>query len=224
MKGEHVQGGGVMIWSYTHHAVELMRTVLDLSEQNRMIIAIPLIRLMTEDAMTAVWLYLEPRNARAVVHEGFRQRRAAFQDILASGAAGFDDSDLDDANEILNAFADADLPAGRRLDARCKEIVDGFNVYCSWRVMSSYSHAGMAMGDFYLRETDEAPGIVLNPDAIMGQHEAWLGTAICMMIAALKACNEIDAKGHLRTQIERASAKMGVVGELRSTRDADPSG
>jgi len=219
MKTEYIQGGGPMIWSYAKHSIELMRTVLDLSEQNRMVIAIPLIRLVTENAMTSIWLYLEPGNARAMVHEGFRQRRAALQDILQTGVEGFDTSHVDDANRVLDDFADADLPAGRHFDQRCKEIVGGFNVYCSWRVMSSYSHAGMAMGDFYLFETAEAPGIGFNKGAVMDYHEAWLGTAVCMMIAAMKTCNEIDGKGRLRAQIERAMSRMNIGVELRSTRD-----
>jgi hypothetical protein len=219
MRNEYVQGGGPMIWSYAKHSVELMRTVLDLSEQNRMVIAIPLIRLVTENAMTSIWLYLEPDNARAMVHEGFRQRRAALQDILLTGAEGFDSSHVDDANRVLDEFADADLPAGRHFDQRCKEIVGGFSVYCSWRVMSSYSHAGLAMGDFYLFETDQAPGVGFNKVAVMDHHEAWLGTAICMLIAAMKACNEIDGKGRLRSQLDRAMRRMKIGVELRSTRD-----
>lgn len=217
MKTEYLQGGGPLIWSYTNHAVELMRTVLDLSGQDRMIIAIPLIRLMTECAMTSIWLYLEPDNARALLHEGFRQRRAAIQDILRAGFTGFDASDVAEAKQTLDDFADADLPAGRHFDQRCNEIVGGFDVYCSWRVMSSYSHAGMAMGDFYLREIEGFPGIALNGHAAMDEREAWLGTAICMMIASLKACNEIDGKGRLRTQLDRATSKIGIGVELRST-------
>ncbi len=55
-----------------------MRTIIELSEADRMLHAMPLIRLMVENAMTAIRLYLEPRNARAIIKEGFRQRRAAF--------------------------------------------------------------------------------------------------------------------------------------------------
>ncbi|MGN6127533.1 MAG: DUF5677 domain-containing protein, partial [Humibacter sp.] len=88
MKPEFAQGGGQVIWSYANHVVELMRTVLDLSEQDRMVIALPLIRLMVENAITSIWLYLEPENVRAVIHEGLRQRKAALENVLETAAEG----------------------------------------------------------------------------------------------------------------------------------------
>ncbi|BAS11754.1 hypothetical protein AHiyo8_00570 [Arthrobacter sp. Hiyo8] len=210
MKAEYVEGGGPMIWSYTNHVVELMRTVLDLSAQNRMIIAVPLIRLVVENAMTSIWLYLEPSNARAVIHEGFRLRKAAVENIIETGSDSVDKSQVDEIKQVLDEFADSDLPGGRHFEQRCRQIFDGLPVYCSWRVMSSFSHAGMAMGDFYLAETETAPGLAFRPDAELESHEAWLGTAVCMLLASLKACNEIDGKGSLRAQVERAAKKMGI--------------
>ncbi|GAA0423569.1 hypothetical protein HNR14_001392 [Leifsonia naganoensis] len=50
-------------------------------------------------------------------------------------------------------------------------------------------------------------------------HQAWLGTAICMLIAAMKTCNEIDGNGRLRTQLDRAMSRMNIGVELRSVRD-----
>jgi hypothetical protein len=209
VKTEFAAACGPVIWSYTNHVVELMRTVLDLSEQDRMIIAVPLIRLTVENSITSIWLYLEPDNVRAVIHEGFRQRRAAIGNLLETKAAGFDRTDIEHIDKVLEDL-DADLPGGRHFEQRCRDIVDGLPVYCTWRVMSSFSHAGMALGDFYLEETPEAPGLALRPDATVDGHEAWLGTAICMLIASLKVCNAIDGKSRLRAQVERAEKRMGL--------------
>lgn len=68
----------------------------------------------------------------------------------------------------------------------------------------------MALGDFYLAKTAEAPGLTLRPDATIDGHEAWLGTARCMMIASLKVRNGIDGKGRLPAQVERAEKRMGL--------------
>ncbi len=210
MKPEFARGGGQMIWSYTNHVVELMRTVLALSEQNRLVIALPLIRLMVENAVTSIWLYLEPENVRAVIHEGLRLRKAALENVLETAAEGYDQSDVDEVAEEMEEFAQHDLPAGRSFEQRCRSIAGGMDVYMSWRVLSSLSHAGMAMGDFYLEEIDQAPGIAFAPDVEAPNHEPWLGTAICMVIAALKTCNEIDGKGRLRAQVARAEKRMGI--------------
>jgi hypothetical protein len=210
MKIEYINQGGPLIWSYTQHSVELMRTILDLSAQDRMVIAVPLIRLMVENAMTSIWVYLSPPATRAVVHEGLRQQRAAIADIIKVGAEGFDESNLDEVNKKLKDFEGDNLPAGQHFDQRCKQIVAGLGVYASWRILSSLSHAGMALGDFYLVETHEPPYLILNEDARLDYHEAWFGTAICMLIVSMKACDLIDARGGHKTQLERAARRMGI--------------
>jgi hypothetical protein len=81
MKGEYDVGGPIL-WSFTNHVVNLMRTVLDLSEKDRGIIAVPLIRLIVENTMTGVWLYLEPSNTWAILTEGFQKRKAAINGVI----------------------------------------------------------------------------------------------------------------------------------------------
>jgi hypothetical protein len=81
-----------------------MRTVLALSEQNRLVIALPLIRLMVENAVTSIWLYLEPENVRAVIHEGLRLRKAALENVLETAAEGYDQSDVDEVAEEMEAY------------------------------------------------------------------------------------------------------------------------
>lgn len=214
MKREYADATGPVIWSYTQHVVELMRTVLDLSEQDRIVIAIPLIRLAVENTMTSIWMYLYPGAARAIIHEGLRTRRAGIKDILEVGAAGFDEAKLAEVEAQLEEFSDHALPAGRYFDKRCREIVDGLGVYATWRVYSGLSHAGLTLADFYLREipqTDTDPmGIAFDPDAKLSAHEAFLGSAVCMLIASLKICDQIDGEGRRKTQVERAAKKMGI--------------
>lgn len=210
---------GVVIWSYTKHVVELMRTVLDLSRSDRMVVAIPQIRLMTELTMTGVWLHLYPEKVRAIIHESLRQKRASIKDIIALGRDGFDDALLQTIEAQVDEFSDDADPAGKHFEARCREVADGLGVYATWRVMSSLSHPGLAMADFYLREADDEgvhpAGLTFQPDAKLNSHEAWLGTAICMLICALRACDLVDADGRRKTQIARAARRMGITAEFR---------
>lgn len=200
-------GGGAILWSFTNHVVNLMRTVLDLSEQNRVIIAVPLIRLMVENTMTGIWLYLEPNNTWAILNDGFRQRKAAMTGVIGINAEGFDQSDVEEIDRVLETFDSAPLPP---FEQRCNQIEGGKAIYVVYRMLSAYCHAGMAMGDFYLNEIEEEPGLERVPDATVANHEASLGTAICMLIAAMKLCDNIDYKGGLKSQIDRAAKKMGL--------------
>ncbi len=200
-------GGGPILWSFTNHVVNLMRTVLDLSEQNRGIIAVPLIRLMVENTMTGVWLYLEPANIWAILTEGFQKRKTAIIGVIKSETDGFDKSDVDKIDRILETFDKAALPP---FEQRCEQIEGGKPIYVIYRVLSTYCHAGMGMGDFYLKEIDEEPWLARVPDAELESHEAWLGTAVCMLLASMRLVDLIDHRGSLRAQVERAAKKMGV--------------
>lgn len=206
MKGEY-EVGGPILWSFTNHVVNLMRTVLDLSEKDRGIIAVPLIRLIVENTMTGMWLYLELSNTWAVLTEGFQKRRAAIKGVIEIEGEGFDKSDLDEIDQILKSLDSATLPP---FEQRCADIEGGKAIYVVYRVMSSYCHAGMALGDFYLGETEEDPGLERIPDARLPNHEAWLGAAVSMLIISMKLCDNIDYKGGLKSQLDRAAKRMGM--------------
>lgn len=214
IKNEYRESGPLIL-SYTQHVVELLRTILQLSAEDRIVIAVPLIRLTVENTMTAVWAYLAPSTAaRAVIREGFRLRRAAILDILKVGAAGFDEADLAKVEADLDEFSADKATEAEQFRALCDAIDGGLGIYATWRIMSSYSHAGMQLADHYLEEVPRSPeapdGVVFNPDAKLDQHEAWLGTAICMLIASMKLCNEIEVKGRIRDQVEKAARRMGI--------------
>jgi hypothetical protein len=206
MKGEYDVGGPIL-WSFTNHVVNLMRTVLDLSEKDRGIIAVPLIRLIVENTMTGMWLYLEPSNTWAILTEGFQKRKAAINGVIEIEGEGFDKSDVAEIDQILESLDSATLPP---FEQRCADIEGGKAIYVVYRVLSSYCHAGMALGDFYLGETEEYPGLERIPDARLPNHEAWLGAAVSMLIISMKLCDNIDYKGGLKSQLDRAAKRMGM--------------
>lgn len=199
--------GGPILWSFTNHVVNLMRTVLELSGQDRGIIAVPLIRLMVENTMTGMWLYLEPSNTWAILTEGFEKRKTAINNVIEIEGEGFDKSDIDEIDQILESLDSASLPP---FEQRCAAIEGGKAIYVAYRVLSSYCHAGMAIGDFYLRGIEEDPGLERVPDARLENHEAWLGTAVSMLIIAMKLCDNVDDKGGLKSQLDRAAKRMGM--------------
>lgn len=210
---------GPAIWSLANHSVELTRTILLLSEQNRLVVAVPLIRLLLENMITGVWLYLSPNSAPGLVHEGLRNRVAAIREVLGYGSAGFTEETLAEWTGYLDEFGADASREGRYFEQRCKAIVDGPAVYTTWRMASSLSHAGMSMIDFYLvqseRSDDNPLGISLNHNATLPSHEAWVGTAGCTLLGCMKSYDLISAKGRLKTQIAGGAKRMGVGLEFR---------
>ena len=214
MRSEFARGTGPMIWSLTNHTVELARTVVDLSAADRMVVALPLIRLCMENAMTAAWLLISPRAVDATVHEGMRQRRAAIRDLLDQGIEGFDADSMAAAESAVGEFAQGKSPEGQHIDRRFKAMKGGAKMYVSYRVASSLSHAGMTLGDFYLEEVPvslAAPaGLAFMPNKKMDSHEAWVGTAASMLVVAMTACDRTDSKRSQKNQLVKAAATLQI--------------
>jgi len=210
---EHAESG-VAIWSLANHSVELSRTVLLLSEQDRMIIAVPLIRLLLENMITAAWLYVSPEAARALVHEGLRNRVAAIREVVQRDIAGFTPDLLDEWKAQLDGFSGEDTAEGRHFEKRCRTLVDGPSVYTTWRVASALSHAGTTLSDFYLvavEKTDQNPiGIAVNRASILPFHEAWLGTTAWALIGSMKAFDLASAEHPFSAEIADGAARMGI--------------
>lgn len=214
IKSEYAQAAGPVIWSLANHSVELSRTILLLSEQNRLVIAVPLIRLLLENMITGAWLYLSPDNARALVHEGLRNRVAAIREVVGRSSPGFEPELLDEWAGYLDEFEQDANEQGRKFEKRCRAIVDGPDVYTTWRIASALSHAGLTMSDFYLVATKKSEhnplGIAFHSNATLPSHEAWIGTAACTLLGSMKTFDLISAKGRLKNQIADGAKRMGI--------------
>ena len=218
MKSEYARANGPMIWSLTHHTTRLARTVVHLSNSGDMLVAAPLIRLCIENAMTASWLLVGQDAASALIHEGLRQRKAAIDGILNHGGHSFDAADVERAADELDEFEGLGTGEGRHIEQRFTALVGGAEVYSTYRIASSLSHAGMVLADFYLRvvqKSEDAPlGIALNPDPDAEKSAAWLGTTAAMLALAMNAFNAIDKEGRQKSQVESALRQLGVSGEI----------
>ena len=58
------------------------------------------------------------------------------------------------------------------------QIVGGLSIYYRWRLLSTYSHAGMGLGDFYVKEIPEEPRLAFDSDAKLANHEAWWNCSV----------------------------------------------
>lgn len=208
-----------MIWSYAHHAVELLRLVVTLSEEDRLVLAVPQIRLLLELAMTSIWLYLNPDNAAgALIHEDLRQKKATVDEALKAGHEQLRDLVARLEAEQAPFLGDASRE-GQYIAHRFKAIDGGSEMYPLYRVLCGDSHATARLADFYLENHDRDKahplGIVLNPDAKLDSHESTLGIAISMTLCALKACDLVDAKGRRKSQLAKAAKRFGITLEFR---------
>lgn len=220
MKAEYANGAGPMIWSLTNHTVRLAQAVDILATDGvSLLVAVPLIRLCIDNAMTCAWLLVSDKAAGGLVHEGMRQRKAAIEGIVQRGVAGFDDSTLAEAIKELEEFTPMKLAEAQYIQRRFLALEDGAAMYDTYRIASSLSHAGAVLADSYLRtvpETQEFPlGVALDHNDELDNEESWLGITASMLTLALTACNQIDARGRMKTQLEKASKTLGVSMEIK---------
>ncbi|WP_336853372.1 hypothetical protein [Sinomonas albida] len=64
-----------------------------------------------------------------------------------------------------------------RTDVMSARSSEGY-IRCHWRLLSTYSHAGMGLGDFYVKEIPEEPRLAFDSDAKLANHEAWWNCSV----------------------------------------------
>ena len=214
MTSDYASGSGPVIWSLTNHTVELARTVVELSAADRMLVAMPLVRLIIENAMTIAWLYASPTATKALVHEGLRQRRRAIEHVVSLGAAGFDGDSIKKAADEQEEFVGFRSSQGSSLEQRFKALEGGDSMYSTYRMASALSHAGLTLADQYLIEipkTREYPlGISFAPDRTLDVGDAWLGTSATMLLLAMTTCDRVDESRHQKNQLAEAASKLDL--------------
>lgn len=218
---------GLVIWSLANHSVELSRSILDLSSRDRLVVSVPLIRLLIENLVTSEWLYLMPDAGRALIHEGLRTRVAGMREATERGTDGFTQESLDSwMTELASVAADASFE-GRSFQARCHALVGGDALYTTWRVASALSHAGLAMSDFYVvpsEASDENPlGVGVARGRKLPGHEHWLGVAAAALLRTIKAYDLVSLPHGFAGSLDACARELGVNLDVRLA-DGDSSG
>ena len=136
--------------SQAHHSAT---AALQLLQQGRSLVAMPLVRMTYECAIDAHWVSQEPDAAKAFMNEDMRQRRNLAQQLRkASGlghlAAPIEAQLLDELETNSNA---------RHFSTICADLSPGGDdAYAAYRMMSQYSHPSILIADAYVLEGDDA--------------------------------------------------------------------
>lgn len=81
----------VVVRGLAAHAVDCARGVLTLYEAGQPVAAVPLIRALLEDAVTAGWVLVVPEGWKALVSEGSRTRAAVLDDAMRANIGRVDE-------------------------------------------------------------------------------------------------------------------------------------
>lgn len=131
-------GRFVAIHSLVAHAHRLGGAALVLSDAERPLEAMPIVRLAFESSITAMWLAQNEEGGRAFANQFGRQQRAVRQSLLESKNPAFTSGGKDlpyvDASD-LHSNSDAQARAFQQM---CEGFNGGSDLCIYYRLMASY--------------------------------------------------------------------------------------
>lgn len=211
-------GRFVAIHSLAAHVHRLGGAALMLSDAERPLEAMPLVRLAFESAITAMWLAQNEEGGRAFVNEFGRQQRAMRQALLKSSnptfASGGNDLPYVDASDL---HSNSDVQA-RAFQQMCEDFNGGTDLYIYYRLMSSYSHPGVRLVEEYIVPTDDGDDVkgLLNVPRF-SPNGMWLFMLAASLIWAGTAFDYIEVTRKRRSELRTAARTIGVVRDLQLT-------
>lgn len=222
-KGQRITGNDVArvtsVYGLARHVHELARAVCLLLSQEHTNAAIPLVRTLYENALTAAWLVQSEgdHGIRAFVHEHARIRRAlqndafrAASEVFREGASEIADTDptpyLGSADSVRN-FHDVCLdlkPAGK-------------DAFIYFRLFSNFSHASPKVADLYFERTTDKSG----PPTYLHEPEDGVPVNVLLFFTAASLVWAARAYSYLlkdkqyRSFLRSCARELGVDAELK---------
>jgi hypothetical protein len=203
----------------TRHVHETASSVLLLTEAGQVNSALPLVRLMYECALNAVWLMQskDDHGIKALLDEHSRNRLAIQRDARQAASQVFRDGADDVADTDREPYAGS-LDSTRNFENICKDLSPGgTDAYIFYRLLSSFSHASLEVSEFYyLKALPETPGLPqrrlkprrpLNPDTLL------FFAATSMVWSARAFTYSSHNKAH-RSVLRHAAGRLEISAEL----------
>jgi hypothetical protein len=198
-----------VVFAHVAHTVQLATAVADLHRAERGLVMMPLIRQVIECSVRAVWLEQYRENVRAVVREGYRQRRNMVDSAV--NAAWLESSE-DLGQDAAAALDDDDkATSGRSFERICSEIDGGERQYALYRLASALTHAGTDLVDHYLEPSENvSSGIRFVTDPTFKSADAWLGITAQHTLVAVYAWDRVESGRPYRTGLREWAEEFGV--------------
>jgi hypothetical protein len=215
----------VLIRGLTAHAVDSARAVLTLYQAKQPVAALPIVRLLMEDALTAAWLLADADAWRSFISDGSRQRAVALRKILSRGGG---DSQAEIAERLKESEELVDNlggPTNHNIEQRFR-VLDGGDggLYLMYRLASSFSHASPSIIDLYTGTDERTPlGVYYRGHAAHNTAAMWIGATAGNLLHALNVWDICQADHPDRDQLHAIADRLSLRTEFTvatSTPDA----
>lgn len=207
-----------LVYALTAHAYDLGRFLRGtLDDSPRMpLAAMPTARAIFESSITACWSAHNPEGAAAIGNEYGRQQNNLSESLRKANTAIW--------REVAEQVADRDLEPdpnssdaqARYMNQRASDLVGGPDLYALYRMMSTYSHAGIKIADEYVHPT---PGDPVHPFHLKPQAEplieGWLAIVASCLVWSARAVLYIAPDKVYRNHLRRIARDLGSAEELQ---------
>ncbi|MHC2186911.1 hypothetical protein ACVLV4_002578 [Rathayibacter agropyri] len=192
------------------HAVDCGRATLTLYNAKQPAPAVPVIRTLMEDAITAHWLLINPEGWKGLMLDGAKNRKTVMGGILNRDPSGDTAADL-----LAKASAQMDEysahGSGWPFEQRARAVTGSDEMYLLYRLASNLSHAGAGVVDLYTGEQpDAALQVAFIPYASHGSAAGWLKVATALLLRALLAWDYVVVGRPLESQLTPVAERLGV--------------
>jgi hypothetical protein len=137
------------VYSSVAHAVECGKAVLTLYRASLPVPAVPLIRTLIEDSVTAAWLVVAPGAWQAYASAGADERGKTIRRVMKERPE--DVVLAERSGEMTSLTEHLGTPKKWRFEQRAAQLEGADDVYTYYRIASALSHAGFGIADLYAK-------------------------------------------------------------------------
>jgi hypothetical protein len=200
---------GVIVRGLTAHAVECGRGALTLYKASQPLAALPLIRAVMEDAITAAWLLGSQDAWKSFLSGGAQKRKVLLADLMRQdfGRAGAA-ARMDEMQKLIDSLGRI---SDSTVESRFRSVDATGALYTAYRVASSLTHAGPLLTDLYTMEAPGTPlGLAYRGHPAFTTTNAWLGTAATCLTHAMTVWDSCQTDRPDRQRLEGIAERLGV--------------
>jgi hypothetical protein len=179
----------VIVRGLVAHTVDCGRATTVLYGSGLPAAAMPLIRAMLEDVITAEWIVENKEAWQAFRKANAIQRAGSLKDFISREPG---DSFLADRLVALEAIAQERTPPGRKIVDRSKTVPGSVPDYELYRIASDLTHSGMGVVNLYTASDPRKEGrIGFHTSANHPQAASWFSTAAWLLLRALTVWDQL---------------------------------
>jgi hypothetical protein len=199
------------VYGLAAHAHRLGKAAIALYDADLALEALPTIRCTYEHGLTAMWAAQYPTAARALVNESYRNRRNTIGSAQRAGWAHI--VKLAEESDDWGPIASPLDSTAKSLQQLCGSLEPGGEqAYSIFRLMSSMSHPGAHLVDYYIHKD---PVAVQATPKELDAPEIWMFMTCCSLLWAGRAVDMIHKEHPRRNELRSIAKRLGISPELR---------